>query len=1212
MAPKRRCTKAPKIIDGASRVNLRKISRKADKSGWRATRRGRVNDLRVKFLGGGFSATALGQVQLLAKTDEDDLYLIDDGRATVETLVELLDAFEENPEVDPDGNPWHDNLVEVFEKGLPVTWVRYDNDDMKTRKLWNIYKHDEDNNKFDVSTVACKVRAASDALQAAGSDRTRAMNDMLEILGDGAASRLKRWLRAAQGIDGETLTELEACPWITNDLIFDNVYFVGGGVGHDKKLAAFFAKAALVLAAQDYADNGEKLAIKKEEWAGICSRLKVVELWKRLLVHKFGDIASNSQALARLVDSLCTKSGLEKVKTCMEQSIPLQGKSDNIVGIPECRALWQELTKCQQGGLPPPTVQPTLESTPEKLSGGRRVDAEQDQSEAMVEAMACDESLRCSLQEAVGAEQGDDDNLPAGVNRQNYELWLQAKQYFEAVSFLEVDRDFDSACRQITGPSLYIIDLPTSRKGAISLAIEKFAEIFADTHHVRLVTNLLNRTDYIHDVGVKLKAQLPTWYHVPLTHLSSSSFKAAYAKSGRTAFFWLSVPMCDKLTSFPNSLESKSQLQPGEKLKVLCTDANCPFYGGKNPKATGDKFDDIDPDNKDVAIDKIMEITNDMEGEQSAENDAAEEIVAQMERLQGGETENRNADKYLFVHANSIDYYSQYCSELGGASGHKILILHTSSMHPSPWLAARSQGMSVIVHGFRTNEHQRRHGIALAVSVRLTQLLKEKASTEAEAPKPQPMSLIEVHHNAAQDGALEAFDVSKGDHWADGINREFEPATLLKLMNPLLNQELDSTNLALEAPRQGIGRGLRNNMWMGEGETICDATCLWFDSQGLLQKFLDKHPDERDRAGVVQGVVRNGIKVDMYFVLIGCAQFINHFAGHRKTPNAMLQFNPLLGFNRGSLKVVVNTRNKQGLSSGEIFSNYGLRYDLTLAYPKTNQFQERLKGPLTKFMKVAEVQASGVSSADGADNGGADPPGPTKNERAGASLGGEGPQPANGDAGAGVSLGGEGPQPASGDAGADEGVNGGESSAKRLKTTDNACTFKKPFHFVLQWGGGKVSLQSMETENKRLKRHFEFIFLADGEFKECQNFTSLGANEIAFDLDEETLVSESAQDAEWMPLSKFCKPKGKKSDKKDVNVFGIETTPKIRLAPQLWKFVSVDHELLGFLKEAMRVPGLFLGWRLKADHSDLYKPTGCGIFLDKMITLKAAETLTLE
>ena len=96
-----------------------------------------------------------------------------------------------------------------------------------------------------------------------------------------------------------------------------------------------------------------------------------------------------------------------------------------------------------------------------------------------------------------------------------------------------------------------------------------------------------------------------------------------------------------------------------------------------------------------------------------------------------------------------------------------------------------------------------------------------------------------------------------------------------------------------------------------------------------------------------------------------------------------------------------------------------------------------------------------------------------------------------------------------------------------------------------------------------------------------------------------------------MPLSKFCKPKGKKDDKTHVNVFGIETTPKVRLAPQLWKFASTDHKLLGFVKVALKVPGFFLGWRLRADQTGMYKPTGCGIFLDKMLTLQAAETLTL-
>ena len=440
------------------------------------------------------------------------------------------------------------------------------------------------------------------------------------------------------------------------------------------------------------------------------------------------------------------------------------------------------------------------------------------------------------------------------------------------------------------------------------------------------------------------------------------------------------------------------------------------------------------------------------------------------------------------------------------------------------------------------------------------------------------MSLIEAQVVAAEDQVLEAFDVSKGDHWADGINRDFEPDTFLKLMNPLLHSELDSTNLALELVRQGLGRGLRSNKWIGEGETICNATCLWFDSLGLLQKFLEKHPDERDRAGILQGVTRNSIEVDIYFVLVGCAQFINHFAGHRKTPNAMLKFNELMGFNRGSLTVVVNTRNKQGLPSGEIFLNYGLRFDLTVAYPKSSHFQERLKGPLTKFLKIAEVQASDVPSVgeqttSTADDGGADP-----------------------------SPGGKDPQPRGGDAAAGEAAHEEEPDAKRLKTTDNSWQFKQPFSFVLQWDDGKVSLQNMEPDNKRLKKYFEFVFLADGEFKECHNFASLGANEIAFNLDAESLVSEPCGD--WMPLSKFCKPRGRKEDRKNVDVFGIETTPKLCLAPQLWKFVSTDHKLLGFVKVALKVPGLFLGWRFKAEDTGMYKPTGCGIFWIRCLLCK--------
>ena len=129
------------------------------------------------FLNGQFGCSALCAVQLLEKTDENGLFIIDNGRTTVQTMLEIMEAFEKDPELDPNGSPWHSNLVDVFEQGLPVAWVVYEQDDPRTRKLWNIYKHDEDNNKFDTSSVSSKIRAANDSLQAACGDRQRAMNE---------------------------------------------------------------------------------------------------------------------------------------------------------------------------------------------------------------------------------------------------------------------------------------------------------------------------------------------------------------------------------------------------------------------------------------------------------------------------------------------------------------------------------------------------------------------------------------------------------------------------------------------------------------------------------------------------------------------------------------------------------------------------------------------------------------------------------------------------------------------------------------------------------------------------------------------------------------------------------------------------------------------------------------------------------------------------
>ena len=170
MATKSRRTKAPVVLKGQEfpdGVAPSQISR-GPLSGWRESRSGRKQELIGNFLAGRFKQSLFGEVCLLRKTDEDDKFVVDDGMATLGAMWFLEDKWRENGGEDPSGNggedpngaPWHANLVEVFQNGMPVQWLEYEDDALQIRKLWNIGKHDAENNKFDATSIAQKVEAA--------------------------------------------------------------------------------------------------------------------------------------------------------------------------------------------------------------------------------------------------------------------------------------------------------------------------------------------------------------------------------------------------------------------------------------------------------------------------------------------------------------------------------------------------------------------------------------------------------------------------------------------------------------------------------------------------------------------------------------------------------------------------------------------------------------------------------------------------------------------------------------------------------------------------------------------------------------------------------------------------------------------------------------------------------------------------------------------
>ena len=70
----------------------------------------------------------------------------------------------------------------------------------------------------------------------------------------------------------------------------------------------------------------------------------------------------------------------------------------------------------------------------------------------------------------------------------------------------------------------------------------------------------------------------------------------------------------------------------------------------------------------------------------------------------------------------------------------------------------------------------------------------------------------------------------------------------------------------------------------------------------------------------------------------GIGQYVQHFAGYRTRPNAVLEFNPAEGFNSGSPRVVGCTRTGSGISAGSpVLLNYGAAFDFEKVRAKDDE-----------------------------------------------------------------------------------------------------------------------------------------------------------------------------------------------------------------------------------------------------------------------------------
>ena len=113
----------------------------------------------------------------------------------------------------PTGGPWSKELAHVFDNGLCVRVVRFDDDDdRELRVVWNVAKHDQESFSVGWSTVYSKIMCAKRRFETE-KDWAATGKWLRQHIGGGknSASTVGRWIRAAEGIDDEVLECLK--PW---------------------------------------------------------------------------------------------------------------------------------------------------------------------------------------------------------------------------------------------------------------------------------------------------------------------------------------------------------------------------------------------------------------------------------------------------------------------------------------------------------------------------------------------------------------------------------------------------------------------------------------------------------------------------------------------------------------------------------------------------------------------------------------------------------------------------------------------------------------------------------------------------------------------------------------------------------------------------------------------------------------------------------------
>ncbi len=920
-------------------------------TGWREKSAQRIAELVETFLMGNFGLTVTCGVQVLETESATGKKLVDDGVSTVSALLQCQEIHTASSEHTPCGQAWPSSLLDVFSKGLPCRVVTYaDNDDREARESWNVAKHDEEGNSVRWSSLWQKLNIVRCRFNRVG-DWNAAQTSLLTLYGPGKRSTVGRWTRAARSVEEDFMMALKQFPEMKGSFLWDNPYLVIMA-GQDRSRLS--TQAACLAVRLLYEHKSEVTAANFCNQ--VCKPLKILEVWHSLMVKRYGSVASQSDALRRVMSHLSTWGGLQSVLSCVSSGVPLHGKGPHNQGIPECFLLVSELEKCKAGGLGPPACVPTEAEWSAERAAKKKAEEDTREVEVNTEANAtaadaehatCADEVDLSLLSATHESQ-------ASRGLSDFEV-LALTRLDAAMRYIHFMNTPDELCNALKEKvqsdcrvSL-LLDVPTTSVSSFchlmdlaqelteTYRVAALAAVGTESKKFRCTLLLGGRWDLIAKAVEKGKTLWPQWpaFVVQLQTKDRQSDRT------RPTYAVVFAPPGEHTTSEPTILKVPpiSAATTGEcGLRLRCTERDCKWRPeAARPTGVVDASMEL---NQEDRVDLLEAMLGEM-----AETASREGTATQEGTFEEPESSTRDCVVDLWPFARAPSYYREILCSLASADKAALAIVISASAHPGHWLACQSLGLQTLVLTRRWSEHSAAHGLELGKQLLRKELCSElqpdrtTEQDEKEIPVCQCMAASLKKETEAQ--IIEAYDVSQGSQWCDGLNLAIPGDTVLPSSQALVRVEAEKYNLRISAPLGEKGRGLETLIPKRDGEVVCKASALFFDSWEALTRFL-KLSNGRfsDRIAQVDGVHRHQERITVWAVLIGVAQYVQHFESYRPRANTILEFDASVGFNNsgeGALKLVVATRTGVGIAAGApVLLNYGMYFDFSAMCTKAH------------------------------------------------------------------------------------------------------------------------------------------------------------------------------------------------------------------------------------------------------------------------------------